>query len=162
MVTCKILSINLRISGGLVGEDWRPKQDVSSQLFSLSIWYILTNKITRWREIDFHSSLQHVFKYRNQLLREIDILNWYTILKLIYSSFKYINNTFIEKKQIFSVLRKYRTCIWWQAKGDQIWSEPKWWKWYRFEHERVYESMKSICFYLQRNLFWFCFLLSNF
>ena len=93
MVTCKILSINLRIFGGrLVGEDWRPKQDVSSQLFSLSIWYILTNKITRWREIDFHSSLQHVFKYRNQLLREIDILNWYTILKLIYSSFKYINN----------------------------------------------------------------------
>ena len=36
VVTCEILSINLRISGGrLVGEVWRPKQDVPSQLFSI-------------------------------------------------------------------------------------------------------------------------------
>ena len=46
MVTCEILSINLRISGGrLVGEVWRPKQDVPSQLLSLR--YILTNKTKR-------------------------------------------------------------------------------------------------------------------
>ena len=187
MVTCKILSINLRISGGwLVGEDWRPKQDVPSQLFSLYDIYWPT----RWREIDqrdewkyiqhyFILSLQHVIKYRNQLW------NWYTrklFNKRVIDIFDQrvyqfhaiqVNYTFIEYyltenyrpdivvKQRFWLVkiiprilgtktnkhslyyaRKYRTCIWWQAKGDQIWSKPKWWKWYRyrFEHQRVYES----------------------
>ena len=109
-VTCKILSINLRISGGwLVGEDWRPKQDVPSQLFSLYDIYWPT----RWREFDqqrdewkyiqhyFILSLQHVIKYRNQL-REIDILVNYSInVLLIYSplplsiiTIEYINFTF--------------------------------------------------------------------